>query len=48
MSEEIKINKHSGSITFTNNEISFSQFGIAKEVLDLIEDLQQKSRTIRK
>ena len=43
MSEEkIKINKLDGSITFINNGISFSQFGIAKEILDLITNLQQK------
>ena len=40
--EEIKINKHSGSITFTNNGISFSQFGIAKEILDLVDNQQQE------
>ena len=43
MSEEkIKINKLDGSITFINNGISFSQFGIAKEILDLITNLQQR------
>ena len=42
MSEKIKINKHSGSITFTNNGISFSQFGITKEILDLVDNQQQE------
>ena len=35
--EEIKINKLTKSITFINNGIAFSQFGIADEILDLIE-----------
>lgn len=35
--EEIKINKLNKSITFINNGIAFSQFGIADEILDLIE-----------
>ena len=48
MSEEIKINKYDGSITFINNGISFSQFGIAKEILYLIEDLQQKVEQLEK
>ena len=48
MSEEIKINKHSGSISFTNNGISFSQFGIAKEILSLITNLQQRVEQLEK
>lgn len=48
MSEKIKINKHSGSITFTNNGISFSQFGIAKEILDLVDNQQQKIERLEK
>ena len=49
MSEEkIKINKLDGSITFINNGISFSQFGIAKEILDLITNLQQKVEQLEK
>lgn len=38
MIEEVKINKQANSITFTNNNISFSQFGIAKEIKRLKED----------
>ena len=39
--KEIKINKANKSITFINNGIAFSQFGIADEILDLITNLQQ-------
>lgn len=35
---EIIIDKNAKQITFTNNGIGFSQFGIADEVLDLIEN----------
>ena len=35
---EIIIDKNAKQITFTNNGICFSQFGIANEVLDLIEN----------
>lgn len=37
---EITINKHNKSITFINNGIAFSQFGVADEILDLITNLQ--------
>ena len=40
--KEIKINKENKSITFINNGIAFSQFGIADEILDLIIDLQDE------
>lgn len=40
--KEIKINKFNKSITFINNGIAFSQFGIADEILDLITNLQQE------
>jgi hypothetical protein len=40
MSEEIKINKYNKSISFIHNNIAFSQFGVADEILDLITDLQ--------
>lgn len=40
--KEIKINKTNKSITFINNGIAFSQFGIADEILDLITNLQQE------
>ena len=39
---EITINKNNKSITFTHNNIAFSQFGVADEILDLITDLQNK------
>lgn len=42
MNNEIKINKANKSITFINNGIAFSQFGIADEILDLITNLQQE------
>lgn len=42
MSEEIKINKNNKSITFINNGIAFSQFGVADEILDLINNLQNQ------
>ena len=35
---EIKIDKSSQSITFINNGIGFSQFGVRREILDLIEN----------
>lgn len=40
MNNEIKINKANKSITFINNGIVFSQFGVANEILDLITNLQ--------
>lgn len=46
MNKEIKINKSSKSITFINNGIAFSQFGIADEILDLITNLQQNYERI--
>lgn len=42
MSEEIKINKYNKSISFIHNNIAFSQFGVADEILDLITDLQKQ------
>lgn len=45
---EVKINRNANSITFTNNNISFSQFGIAKEILDLIENQQQEIERLNK
>lgn len=39
---EIKINKQAKSITFIKNGIAFSQFGIAKEILDLVDNQQQE------
>lgn len=47
MNDEIKINKMAKSITFINNGIAFSQFGIADEILDLITNLQQKEELLR-
>jgi len=44
--KEIKINKENGSITFINNNICFSQFGIAPEILDLITNLQEKVKLL--
>ena len=35
---EIIIDKNAKQITFTNNGIGFSQFGVANEILDLIEN----------
>ena len=42
MKNEIKVNKANKSITFINNGIAFSQFGIADEILDLITNLEQE------
>lgn len=39
---KIKINKQSKSITIINNGIAFSQFGIANEILDLVDNQQQE------
>lgn len=47
MSEEIKINKLNKSIMFINNGISYSQFGIADEILDLITNLQQENEKLK-
>lgn len=41
--KEIKVNKANKSITFINNGIAFSQFGVADEILDLITNLQQEN-----
>lgn len=38
----ITINKQAKSIIIINNGIAFSQFGIAKEILDLIDNQQQE------
>ena len=38
---EVKVNKSNKSITFINNGISFSQFGVADEILDLVTNLQE-------
>lgn len=42
MNNEIKVNKANKSLTFINNGIAFSQFGIADEILDLITNLQHQ------
>lgn len=39
---EIIIDKNAKQITFTNNGIAFSQFGIANEILDLIENQEKE------
>lgn len=44
MDNEIKVNKANKSITFINNGIAFSQFGVADEILDLITNLQEENR----
>ena len=48
MSEEIKINRYNKSLTFINNGIAYSQFGVADEILDLIEHLQQRVEQLEK
>lgn len=47
MSEEIKINKMNRSITFINNNYCFSQFGVATEILDLIESQKQEIKRLK-
>ena len=47
MNDEIKINKINKSITFINNGIAFSQFGVADEILDYITNLQQENFKLR-
>lgn len=42
MKDEIKVNKANKSITFINNGIAFSQFGVADEILDYITNLQNQ------
>lgn len=46
MNNEIKINKANKSITFINNGIAYSQFGIANEILDLITNLRQENKSL--
>ena len=45
MSETI-IDKNAKQITFTNNGIGFSQFGVANEILDLIENQAQENESL--
>ena len=47
MNDEIKINKSNKSLTFINNGIAFSQFGIADEILDLITNLQHENEKLK-
>lgn len=47
MNDEIKINKANKSLTFINNGIALSQFGIADEILDLITNLQQENERLK-
>lgn len=47
MNKEIDINKYNKSITFQNRGIGFTQIGIANEILDLINDLQQENKQLR-
>ena len=46
MNKEIDINKFNKSITFQNRGIGFTQIGIAGEILDLIDDLQQENKQL--
>ena len=39
---KITIDKYNQSITFINNGIGFSQFGVANEILDLIDNQQKR------
>ena len=45
--KEIDINKFNKSITFQNRGIGFTQIGIAGEILDLIDDLQQENQQLK-
>ena len=45
--KEIDINKFNKSITFQNRGIGFTQIGIAGEILDLIDDLQQENKQLK-
>lgn len=45
---EIIIDKNAKQITFTNNGIGFSQFGIANEILDLIENQENEIKRLNK
>ena len=47
MNKEIDINKFNKSITFQNRGIGFTQIGIAGEILDLIDDLQQENKQLK-
>ena len=47
MNKEIDINKFNKSITFQNRGIGFTQIGIAGEILDLIDDLQQENKRLK-
>ena len=50
MSEKRKITiyKNNRCIEFINNGIAFSQFGIANEILDLINDIQLENEKLHK
>lgn len=47
LNKEIDINKFNKSITFQNRGIGFTQIGIAGEILDLIDDLQQENKKLK-
>lgn len=47
MNKEININKSNKSITFQNRGIGFTQIGIAGEILDLIDNLQQENKKLK-
>ena len=47
MNKKIDINKFNKSITFQNRGIGFTQIGVAGEILNLIDDLQQENKKLK-
>ena len=47
MNKKIDINKFNKSITFQNRGIGFTQIGVAGEILNLIDDLQQENKQLK-
>lgn len=47
MNKKIDINKFNNSITFQNRGIGFTQIGVAGEILNLIDDLQQENKILK-
>lgn len=47
MNKKIDINKFNKSITFQNRGIGFTQIGVAGEILNLIDDLQQENNQLK-
>lgn len=45
---EVSINKHNKSIVIARGDIAYSQFGVADEILDLINEQQEEIERLEK